>query len=55
MVCGPCAVGALGALGVAGALPWWCKSPYVIVAVAALVLLAVYLWRRRTAQCETCK
>lgn len=55
MVCGPCAVGALSALGVAGALPWWCKSPYMIVAVMALVFLAVYLWRQRGAQCETCK
>jgi len=53
MVCGVCEVGAVTALGAAGLIPAWCRGWRGVALLAALLLVAVLLWRRGTA-CTTC-
>lgn len=46
-------MGAVTALGAAGLIPAWCRGWRGVALLAALLLVAVLLWRRGTA-CTTC-
>lgn len=46
-------MGAVTALGAAGLIPAWCRGWRGVALLAALLAVAVLLWRRGTA-CTTC-